>query len=432
MPASRHPSHCRLLLLVVLLGAALAALPRPSRADPPASPFGVNSHIATRSGSLAAMPWAADVVAGSGAGWAREDFHWYWIEPAPGQFHWESFDRMVDLLAARGVNIIGVLGHPPGWATWEPGDDPSGLSFRAPDPQAFANYAAAVVTRYRGRIVHWEIWNEPDNALFWQPQPDPLLYARLLSAVAPAIRVAAPEDHILIGGLNPWDTTFLRTIAEVGAWWAFDIIAIHPYVDPLPPEANGEIGAALSNIRQITAWAGEKPIWVTEYGWDALPNQQNPAGMSEDDQANDLVRGALLLQSAGAERVLWYGLKDEAHNGFGLLRFAGGYGDLSQPRPAFGAFLTLNRQLAGAAFVRRVDALAVLAGGGVYALHYQAGDATVDVLWATTPSDVLLPAAGAGATVVGRDGAAWTVPAEHGWLHLFPGPSPIYVRHAGG
>lgn len=417
-----------MLLLVIFISSSLS--PSSQAQILRESEFGVNSHIASRYGNYDVMNWPADVIAGSGAGWVREDFHWFWIEPQQGNFQWEYYDRMVDLLVGRGLHIIGVLGHPPGWATYEPGDDPSGPSFYAPDPQRFAEFAAQVVMRYRHRIVHWEIWNEPDNPQFWLPHPDPIAYAELLSTVYPVISAVAPESNVLIGGLNPFDSSFLQTIAEHGAWWAFDIINIHPYVDPATPEAQGEIGmASIKSIERVTSWAGGKPIWVTEYGWSSLPTDRDPAGQaSEEDQANYMVRAAVLLRAAGVWRVLWYSIKDEVHNGYGLMRFAGNYDDYSQPRPAYTAFVTLNRQLGGADFERPLDEIRLVSGGGVYAYRFLQDDATVDVIWALEPSIIQVPTGHAEAEVYNRNGNHWTVTAEQGALRLYPDESPIYVR----
>ncbi len=396
------------------------------------SEFGVNSHLASRYGNYHVMTWPADVIATSGAGWVREDFHWFWIEPEPGRFQWDYYDRMVQLHVERGTNIIGVLGHPPGWGTYEPGDEFGEPSFYAPDPYLFANFAREVVKRYP-QIDHWEIWNEPDNPQFWLPHPDPYAYANLLSIVSAEVSQVSPSAKILLGGINPYDTWFLRVIAEVGAWWAFDIINIHPYVDPFIPEANGGIGdQAAANIRSITNWAGEKPIWVTEFGWSAIPSQRDPIGLTtEHDQANYLVRGSVMLRAAGAERVLWYSIKDEVHNGYGMMRFASNYDDYSQPRASYTAFVNLNRQLGGAWFSNRLDELVVEDNKDnveVYGYRFVQEPATVDVIWSLSPTVVLLPTDNAGAEVVGRDGSSWWVNAEDGMLPLYPSQSPIYVR----
>lgn len=344
------------ILCALLLSSAVA--PRPAPAAPEylvspldAAPFGLNTHLATRYPDLQSMSVPAELVRQSGAGWAREDIHWYRIQPTPETWDWSFTDQAIRELVKRKINIVGVLGHPPGWATPYAGDDPEAISFYAPDPQRFAAFARAVVARYGRYVHHWEIWNEPDNDLFWKPTPDPQAYAQLLERTAAAIHRIDPGAQVLIGGTNPFDTHFLRSVAEAGAWDSFDIIAIHPYVVPTTPEA-GNIVAAADGVRTLAAQFGPKPIWVTEVGWPSGPGDHDPIGvLDEQAQANNLVRAILLLWRAGVERIFWYTLKDDPGNPYGLVAFGAGYADYSQLKPAFYAFRTLNQQLGGATFV---------------------------------------------------------------------------------
>ncbi|NJL32756.1 MAG: hypothetical protein HC893_01475 [Chloroflexaceae bacterium] len=289
--------------------------------------------------------------------------------------------------------------------------------------------------RYRNSITHWEIWNEPDNPQFWKPAPDPIAYARVLSATSAEISLVAPEANILLGGINPYDTAFLRTIAEAGAWWSFDILNIHPYVDPATPEDNGGMaGTAMANMQSVMNWAGQKPVWVTEYGWSARPSDRDPAGSTtEDEQASYLVRGAALLRAAGVQRILWYSIKDEVHNGYGLLRFASNYDDYNDPRPALTAFRVLNQRLTGATFERyRYDFQVVGEHGNtgqqnVYVLRFVRGGETIDVVWSLVPGVILLTADQPQARLFNRDGFDWTVQAEGNRLRLYVGQTPLYV-----
>lgn len=366
MPVN-HPRSFLLLVLYALVlwmtmtpQAAPAAvtpldLPAPPVQPLDAAPFGLNTHLATRYPDIETMHAAADRIVESGAGWAREDIHWWRIQPGPTTWNWEFTDQAMRELISRKINIVGVIGHPPGWVTGHTGDHPYDVSFYPPSPQEFAQFAQAVVQRY-GRYVHyWEIWNEPDNPLFWKPTPDAHAYAALLKATAVAIRGVDPSAKILIGGLNPFDTTFLRTIAESGAWSSFDILAIHPYVDPNTPEA-GNIGAAADGVRTLAARYGAKPIWATEVGWSSGRGDHDSVGVtSEQDQANYLVRSTLLLWRAGVERIFWYTLKDDPGNPYGLFALGSGRADYSLPKPAFIAFRTLSRQLGQAKFVGMRD-----------------------------------------------------------------------------
>lgn len=357
--------HPILLLLALLL--AVNASPKPTLAEPAAivnppavmpldsSPFGLNTHLATRYPELDTIDVPAEAVLQSGAGWAREDVHWYRIEPEPGVWDWSYTDAAFRALLRRNIKIVGVLGHPPGWATPYASDAPSEHSFYAPEPQRFAAFAQEVVRRYGQYVHHWEIWNEPDHPHFWKPTPDPAAYAALLIQTSAAIRGIDPQAQILLGGLNPFDTDYLRRVAESGAWSSFDILAIHPYVDPARPEA-GVIGAAADGVRALLARFGHKPIWVTEIGWASGPSDRDPAGSADEQaQANYLVRAMLLLWRAGIERVFWYTLKDDPGNPYGLVAFGAGRDDFQTRKPAFYAFRTLSRVLGGARFVGMND-----------------------------------------------------------------------------
>jgi hypothetical protein len=351
----RHRTHI-LLLLCVLLGWAGAPKLAPAAPEHLAAPldaaaFGLNTHLATRYPDPLTMNVPADMVAQSGAGWAREDIHWYRVEPWPGHYDWRFTDAAMGALIQRRINVVAVLGHPPGWATPFSGDDSDNFSFYAPDPDQFAAYAYAVAHRYGRYVHHWEIWNEPDNPLFWRPAPDAKAYAALLIRAAAAIHRAAPDAQVLIGGVNPFNTTFLKQVADAGAWGSFDILALHPYMDPLTPEA-GNLIAAADGVRALAAQLGQKPIWVTEVGWASGPSDHDPTGtMNQQAQANLLVRAMLLLWRSGVERSFWYTLKDDPGNPYGLIAMGAGYSDFSYLKPAFYAFRTLSRQLAGAEFV---------------------------------------------------------------------------------
>lgn len=353
--------HRLFRLLALLFPLTLLFSTPAATASPPVAPrdtvFGINSHLASRYPNYQTLSQPAGVLADTGAGWAREDFQWHRIEPQPGRFDWGFTDRVVELLTARGINIVGVLGPSVGWATPFAGDKSSNVSFYPPDPQRYAAFAQAVVAHYRGRVSYWEVWNEPDNAHYWQPAPDPAAYARLLQTAAPAIKAANPEAKVLLGGLVPFDLSFLRAIGASGAWSAFDILSLHPYVDPASPEG-GQIGVAgVGAAKALADSLGPKPIWVTEVGWATGPGDRDPAGKTDEaTQANFLVRAAALLRAAGAERVLWYSFKDEGRfNPYGLLRYGAGQTDYSQPKPALVAFHTLAQQLAGTTLVGTQD-----------------------------------------------------------------------------
>ncbi|MFV9507244.1 MAG: hypothetical protein AB4911_22060 [Oscillochloridaceae bacterium umkhey_bin13] len=357
------PSLLRCLLALILLVVTLLPVMPPASAAPPAqapaAAFGINSHLASRHPVFETLPAAVDAVASLGVGIVREDFQLSRIRPMPDRSDWGWHDRVLDLYAARGIEVIGVLNGPtPGWMVGQ-----GGASFTPPSPELFAQFAQAAASRYRGRIRYWQIWNEPDNARYWQPGPNPAAYAALLRAAYPAIKAADPSAQVLAAGLvSPQPAaSFLQQLHANGAWNAFDIIALHPYTDPLGPEEGQIGGAGIGAVQGLAQTLGPKPIWATEFGWSTGPADRLAGGgapVDEATQAAFLVRGATLLRAAGAERVIWYTFKDTAPtNLYGVVRADPSQASYAEAlrKPAARALQVLTSQLAGAGAATTLD-----------------------------------------------------------------------------
>jgi hypothetical protein len=304
------------------------------------SVFGLNTHMASRYPEVTTLGTPASVAAESGIGWAREDFQLSRIAVGPGRYDWGFHDQAINELRSRNIQVIGLLNGPtPGWMSGR-----SDTQFVAPDPQAFATFAAAVVERYKDRISHWEIWNEPENSSYWQPSANPAAYAQLLIQASAAIKRVDPNAKVLSGGVVTPEpgVSFLTELSKHGAWNAFDIISVHAYVDPKTPE-EGQIGAAgIGQVKALADRLGSKPIWNTEYGWATSGSNRTPIAFSGEDQANYLLRGAALMRAAGAERILWYNLKDDSNQHYGLVPLGSGNRDFGGRKPAYNALKTLN------------------------------------------------------------------------------------------
>jgi hypothetical protein len=335
-------------LFTVMLVAQLGALRSAPLAAPSNSVFGFNSHVASRYPDYATLDRPLTLVNNLGVGWVREDVQWHRVEERPGRFDWSWHDTVFDAHRRNGVNIIGVLGPAVGWATPEPNDAPNEVSFYPPDPDRYAAFAKEVATHYKGKVQAWEIWNEPENALYWKPAPDPAAYTRMLIKAAAAIKSVDPGVTVLSGGVVPYDPNFLNAVAANGGWNAFDALSIHPYVDPFTPETAQIDVVGIKNVQTLAARYGAKPIWITEFGWTSGPCERDPQGRTnEEQQANYLVRGAVLLRGAGAERVLWYNYKDQDRPCYGLVRGGNSSTDYSPLKPAATALRVLSTQLAG-------------------------------------------------------------------------------------
>lgn len=306
--------------------------------------LGLNTHIATRLHDIRNIASASQRIVDSGTQWVREDIHWYRVQRTPAAYTWQFYDETFDTLTQHNRQILAVLGHPPGWATLDPHDDPYENSFSAPDIERFATWAAQTVARYKHQIHYWQIWNEPDNPLFWRPSPDPVAYAKLVIATSRAIKYVDPDAIIVSAGFNPFDTTFINRAVRTGLWSAIDIVAIHPYVNPKAPEYSG-LRQAIHYIDGIQADYGYRPVWVTEIGWASGQSDRDPISATPAQQASFLTQSIEILWQSGVAVVFWYTLKDETHNPYGLIAWGTGSDDMQQLKPSFRAFQQLIPQV---------------------------------------------------------------------------------------
>jgi|SRR5688572_22658346 len=297
-----------LVLLCLLTSSALStqhsALSTRLAPDPN-SPFGVAGVMRWPVWGTIHQP--ADVMLQSGGAWVREDFAWGQIEPRPGQFAWEGPDRVVGTLRERGLNILGIISYSANWATPAKEDDasPSAISFYPPDNSKYYWFVRTLVARYKDHIRHWEIWNEPDNSLFWKPKPDGRLYAELLKTAYKAIKDVDPGIKVVTGGVSGNAVPFLEEMIAQGAACCFDILALHPYAVPLDPkqgrvEARPEVHklaeVELPKYKAFLArhGVGNRPIWVTEIGWPS-----GDWGLDAQAQADYLAQGLAHILSTG-------------------------------------------------------------------------------------------------------------------------------------
>ena len=217
-----------------------------------------------------------DLAPGVGANIARQGLFWDAVERNPGAgYDWSEMDAVYYAFLARGIRPLWVLSAAPCWAQ-------SGSCQRGAHPQEqfydeFAAFAAAAASRYP-EAVGFEIWNEPNFRLFWGGDPDPESYARMIQAVAPAIKAADPTVPVLTAGLSPHIdpepnampyAEFLRRVYDTGAPSLTDAIATHPYPNRRYGEDYlGNVRVNLYRTFNIMEAHGEawKPIWVTETG----------------------------------------------------------------------------------------------------------------------------------------------------------------------
>ncbi|NWF69442.1 MAG: hypothetical protein HXY40_10175 [Chloroflexi bacterium] len=401
-----------------------------------------------------------------GAGWNRWPLYWNHVETQPGVFDWTAADRAVRDDIAHGLRTDAILLGMPEFRR----DEGRIAGLNAPiysdgtdtyredktlNPENYwADFVRRALERYRpgGALAQemgwtagegirvWEIWNEPDFALFWSGSISD--YARLLKVAYIVAHSIDPQAQIMFGGLifNSEDgTNYLARVLAVlendplraENNWYMDIVAVHNY------NYAWRSGWLVRWVREtLEAYGLTRPIWLNETGapvWDDYPGptwaqtpEERVLRVTQQQQAWFLVQSAAYAWSEGADVIFYHQLYDDCGNqapgtdfapydgenagdAFGLFRneaHALCFSQHPQPgsaRPAAHAFRLLAQVFANLPF--RSVAMLDMPDGSTGVL-FDLGTRTVRVLWNQTLTDikVMLPAQTAQAVLLVSDG----------------------------
>ena len=156
--------------------------------------FGVSTHQG-RNPDDVNIRLATDI----GAQIVRIDITWADVEKV-GSFRLKKIEHLINELRQKSKSIILILdyGHP----DHTDGGLATGFPFvpRTPEQQdAFFRYAGAVVERFRGPDIAYEVWNEPNLQYFWPSTAR--AYGALLKGAAASIRKIDPKATVLAAGI---------------------------------------------------------------------------------------------------------------------------------------------------------------------------------------------------------------------------------------
>jgi len=314
--------------------------------------FGVNPQVPLSKPDFARMRGTIGSV--------RLSAVWPQLEPRQGHWDFGELDRLIGESAQQDIRVLLELYGTPPWINPVSADPPSSRA----ETLAWLGFVRRVVHRYgpdgsfwhgrRRRLpVHsWQIWNEPNFLLFWQPRPEPRHYAELLRLTAHAIRTVDPRARIIAAGVAPVEggippARFLREMYSVrGVKDSFDVAALHPYASSVRG-----VEYEIQQIRQVMAAAGDShsPLRLTEIGVASAADSPTAFNKGWRGQARYLSRTFEMLianrrrwRIAGVDWFSWRDGPPDPHCVFcefsGLVRANG------RPKPALRALRRLVRQ----------------------------------------------------------------------------------------
>jgi hypothetical protein len=304
-------------------------------------------------------------MAAAGIGYFRTTFDWSQVELQPNHYYLQRYDALVSDVARFHMRVLSLLGGAPSWRSTAPSSGAKPGAYPPADPSQFAYFASQMVKRYGPGgsfwrenpsvpyypIRAWQVWNEPNLAFTWEPQPNIPAYVQLLKATYEAIKQVDPGATVVTAGMpffGPSDeTSFISAMYRAGARGYFDALAIHAY--------SATVAQAMQRLwtaRKVMDRFGDrkKPLWVTEFGWaggDPDGFITNPVGQRRN-LANFLRLVQFSRRRLQLREVMWYGWQDsfwapgpkswwEFHVGLFTTQL--------RPKPAFAALSKAAAQL---------------------------------------------------------------------------------------
>ena len=259
-------------------------------------------------------------VAESGIKWARLQSGWQKTEKVKGVYDFEWLDKIVDNLAAVGVESWLCLCY--GNGLYTPSANKYFGAVGCPpintqeERDAWDAYVKATVEHFKGRIHYYEVWNEPDGAWCWKHGPNPIELADFTIATAKACKAADPTCEVVGMVTCVPDTKYNEVLCERGICDYIDAISYHAYI----VEDKDFIGTYnfYDDLRKrykpsLKIIQGESGTQSRSDGCGAL----NGGAWTEDKQSKFLLRHLITDLAIGAEFTSYFSCMDmaEALNG---------------------------------------------------------------------------------------------------------------------
>ena len=265
-------------------------------------------------------PTRFDAMKDADIAWGRYDFSWRSVEATgKGAYNWAVQDYAVAEANARGLHIYAGLGYTPIWASTA-----GNANSRPTNNQDWYDYVYAAVSRYKGSIKYWEMWNEPNLTQFWNGTR--AQFIELFKVGADAAHAADPDCMVLgpeISSAGPRTLWMTELLQQAGN--KIDIISFHQYDGGDTPAGRlAEIDSMYNTI--VNLGYGNKPIWITESGWAS-------DDIGEQTQA-DYLTGMLAGMASRPwwKKFFWYQIWEGPTDRAGLLH------QDETPKPAWHAY----------------------------------------------------------------------------------------------
>jgi polysaccharide biosynthesis protein PslG len=254
-----------------------------------------------------------------GIKWIRLGVHWYSIEPKPGQHDYVKLDAVMNAIKAAGLNsLVYVIGPPKHQSKGADMDRPD--QYPPADNSVYGKLLVELANRYP-QVTAWQIWNEPNLRMFWQPESQPDAYNALVSSAAVMMQQSIPNRIRVLGGMAYWSVMveqnklMFEALSKLHTFELVDAVAYHPYMKTPygDPDSNDPYNFITRGLwlNDALRKLGAKQIWVTEWGWGSYKtNKLHDEMITEPDQAEYTLKRLALMMAMGFDKSFYFNIAD--------------------------------------------------------------------------------------------------------------------------
>lgn len=262
-----------------------------------------------------------DKLGALGVKWIRIQSGWERTEKVKGEYDFSWLEEVVNNISANGLSawiclcygnplytesakkVFGSVGCPP--------------IFSDEEKNAWINYCKALAKKFKGKVTHYEIWNEPDGVQCWKHGTSAFEYSEFAKSTAAALREVDGGLYIIGGALGITErwACYLKKAMDNGLYSDLNAISFHRYTSY--PENN------LSFINQLKDLIKEyKPLDVI-HGECGCPScidgngSLHACNWTERRQAVFLLRSMIVDLKCGARFSSWFSFIDMMEGLFG-------------------------------------------------------------------------------------------------------------------
>ena len=276
-----------------------------------------------------------DKLAATGVKWARVQTMWSRCEKQKGVYDFSVLDGIVDSLTKRGLRpwftvTFGNTLYMTNCYTGAAGGCVPTL-YGDECREAWCAFVRELAKRYKGKVTHWEIWNEPNLPQFWQPtKPNAAQYLELVKLTGGIIRNEIPDAKIGGTTSSPAIGGWERAFFDLGGAKHIDFWCGHAYGcvperlrhhQKIADESTDDYVAVLRDMRRfvdskggshVEIWQGESgfPSWFPESHWLYPKGVCKEGWQSQANQAKWMLRRYLTDRRAGLARSSFYQTAD--------------------------------------------------------------------------------------------------------------------------